>query len=108
MNDIFRPYLRQFVLVFFYDILIYSPSFVDHLVHLKLFLNLLVTDKFFAKFSRCEFAVTTVHYLGHIISDGVLTTNLEKIQAILNWPQPQSLLALRRFLGLSGFYCKFI
>lgn len=108
MNDLLRPYLRQFVLVFFDDILIYSPTFADHLIPLKLIMNLLVTNKFFAKFSKCEFAVSTVHYLGHIISDGVLTPDPEKIKAIVNWSQPRSLSALRGFLGLSGFYRKFI
>lgn len=86
MNDLLRPYLRQFVLVYFYDMLIYSPSFVDYLVRLRLILNLLVTDKFFAKFSKCSFAVTTVNYLGHLISDGMMTPDPDKIQAIINWP----------------------
>lgn len=94
MNDLLRPYLRSFVLVFFDDILIYSPSYNDHLIHLKLILELLVTNKFFAKFSKCEFAVKTVQYLGHVISDGVLSPNQEKIQAILDWPQPRSLSTL--------------
>lgn len=108
MNDLLRPYLRKFVLVFFDDILIYSTSFADHLVHLRLILNLLVTNKFYAKFSKCDFAVTTVHYLGHLISEGVMTPDPDKIQAINEWPQPRSLSALRGFLGLSGFYRKFI
>lgn len=108
MNDLLRPYLRKFVLVFFDDILINSPSFTDHLVHLKLILELLVTNKFFAKFSKCDFTVTTVHYLGHLISDGLMTPDPAKIKAILDWPQPRSLSALRGFLGLSGFYRKFI
>lgn len=108
MNDLLRPYLRNFVLVFFDDILIYSPSYEDHLHHLKLILDLLVTNKFFAKFSKCEFAVTTVHYLGHIILEEVLSPNPDKTQAILNWQQPRCLSTLRGFLGLTGFYQKFI
>lgn len=84
MNDLLRPYLRNFVLVFFYDILIYSPSFSDHLVHLRLILNLLVTNKFFAKFSKCIFAVKSVSYLGHIILDGAMTPDPDKIQAIVD------------------------
>lgn len=94
--------------MFFDDILIYSSSFAYHLIHLKLILKLLVTNKFFAKFSKCDFAVPTVHYLGHIISDGVMAPDPEKIQAILDWPEPRSLSQLRGFLGLSGFYRKFI
>lgn len=108
MNDLLRPYLRKFVLVFFDDILIYNPSFEEHLIHLELILELLITNNFFAKFSKCDFAVTMVHYLGHLISEGVMQPDPEKIQAILNWPQPRSLSMLRGFLGLPGFYRKFI
>lgn len=108
MNDLLRPYLRNFVLVFFDDILIYSSSFSDHLVHLRLILNLLVTNKFFAKFSKCIFAVKSVSYLGHIISAGAMTPDPDKIQAIVDWPEPRTLTSLRGFLGLACFYRKFI
>ena len=67
-----------------------------------------MTNKFFAKFSKCAFGVTTVHYLGHLISDGVIEPDPDKIKAIVEWPQPHSLLVLRGFLGLSSFYRKFI
>jgi len=108
MNDLLRPFLRWFVLVVFYDILIYSPTLQDHLTHLDIILKLLQTQLFFAKLSKCSFATSTVSYLGHIISPAGVTPDPEKIKAIIDWPQPQSLTALRAFLGLIGFYRKFI
>nr|KYP63469.1 GPI ethanolamine phosphate transferase 1 [Cajanus cajan] len=68
MNDLFRPHLRKFVLVFFDDILVYSSNINNHLIHLKLVLELLTTNKFFAKYSKCVFAEPTIAYLGHLIS----------------------------------------
>ena len=67
MNDLFRPYLRQFVLVFFDDILVYSKSWEDHLTHLQIFLQILSTNSLFAKESKCRFGVSQVDYLGHVI-----------------------------------------
>jgi hypothetical protein len=108
MNDLLRPYLRQFVLVFFDDILIYSRCLTDHLHHLRLILELLSTNKFFAKFSKCASAVEKVDYLGHVISSNGVTPDPDKIQAILDWPVPRSLTTLRGFLGLTGFYRRFV
>ncbi|XP_058757747.1 uncharacterized protein LOC131631003 [Vicia villosa] len=108
MNDLLRPYLRRFVLVFFDDILIYSSSIADHVIHLKTVLELLLTNQFFAKLSKCVFAVPKVDYLGHIISSAGVTPDPEKIKAILEWPRPRSLTALRGFLGLTGFYRRFV
>ncbi|XP_019450597.1 PREDICTED: uncharacterized protein LOC109352871 [Lupinus angustifolius] len=106
MNDLLRPHLRRFVLVD--DILIYSSNLHDHLVHLGIILDLLVTNQFYAKLSKCQFGVSTVGYLGHIISAGVVKPDPDKIQAMLEWPQPRSLTTLRGFLGLTGFYRKFV
>lgn len=98
MNDLLRPYLKKFILVFFfYNILIYNTSIADHLTHLRLILNLLVANKFFAMFSKCTFAVTIVHYLGHLISDDVVKLDPEKVKAIVDWPQPRSLSTLCGF-----------
>ncbi|PNX92586.1 Ty3/gypsy retrotransposon protein, partial [Trifolium pratense] len=108
MNDLFRPYLRRFVLVFFDDILIYSRCYSDHLLHLKLTLDLLASNTFVAKLSKCVFAVNKVDYLGHVISVDGVTPDPDKIQAILDWPAPRSLTALRGFLGLTGFYRRFV
>ncbi|XP_058733853.1 uncharacterized protein LOC131605523 [Vicia villosa] len=108
MNDLLRPYLRRFVLVFFDDILIYSNSYSDHLLHLTLILDLLASNKFVAKLSKCVFAVPKVDYLGHVISLSGVTPDPDKIQAIVDWPQPRSLTQLRGFLGLTGFYRRFV
>jgi len=85
MNDLLRPFLRWFVLVVFYDILIYSPTLQDHLTHLDIILKLLQTQLFFAKLSKCSFATSTVSYLGHIISPAGVTPDPEKIKAIIDW-----------------------
>jgi hypothetical protein len=108
MNDLFRPYLRRFVLVFFDDILVYSRCLTDHLLHLKLVLELLAANQFMAKLSKCVFAVDKVDYLGHVISFNGVSPDPEKIQAILDWPVPRSLTAVRGFLGLTGFYRRFV
>ncbi|XP_058788145.1 uncharacterized protein LOC131662390 [Vicia villosa] len=108
MNDLLRPYLRRFVLVFFDDILIYSSSLSDHVTHLQLILDLLSTNQFFAKLSKCVFAVPSVDYLGHIISSHGVTPDPSIIQAVLDWPKPRSLTTLRGFLGLTGFYRRFV
>ncbi|KAL0405380.1 UNVERIFIED_CONTAM: Retrovirus-related Pol polyprotein from transposon.6 [Sesamum latifolium] len=108
MNDLLRPYLRRFVIVFFDDILIYSKSWSSHLEHLRLILQLLFTHQFFAKLSKCQFGVFSVAYLGHIVSAEGIRPDPEKLQAGTNWPTPSSLTALRAFLGLIGFYRKFV
>nr|KYP68328.1 Retrotransposable element Tf2 [Cajanus cajan] len=108
MNDLLRPHLRKFVLVFFDDILIYSSSVTDHLIHVDLILQLLAHHSYFAKLSKCSFAVSSIHYLGHIISAQGVQPDPSKVQAILDWPPPRNLTALRGFLGLTGFYRRFI
>ncbi|XP_058752398.1 uncharacterized protein LOC131625563 [Vicia villosa] len=108
MNDLLRPHLRKFVLVFFDDILIYSSNFSDHLAHLQIIFELLMSNFYVVKLSKCVFAVSKVHYLGHVISRGTVEPDAEKIKAILDWPQPRSLTTLRGFLGLTGFYHRFV
>ncbi|XP_019430642.1 PREDICTED: uncharacterized protein LOC109337980 [Lupinus angustifolius] len=108
MNNLLRPYLIKFVLVFFDDILIYSCSLQDHLKHLHIVLELLSSNQFYGKSSKCIFGVDSVSYSGHIIANSGVQPDPEKIQAVVNWPQPRSLTALRGFLGLTGFYRKFV
>ena len=108
MNDIFRPYLRKFILVFFEDILIYSRSLNDHLGHLRTVLGLLITNHLFAKLSKCCFGVAQVNYLGHVISSGSVAVETAKVQAVLSWPTPTNAKGVRGFLGLAGYYRKFI
>ena len=108
MNDIFRPLLRKTVIVFFDDILVYSNSEELHLTHLAQVFDILSQHQFFLKLPKCSFGQGEVSYLGHIVSQGSVAPDPAKIQAIVDWPLPKNLKGLRGFLGLSGFYRKFI
>eukprot|EP00253_Pinus_taeda_P012319 PITA_12319 len=108
MNHLLKPYLRKFVLVFFDDILIYSRTRATHLQHVDLLLQLLRKHKLFVKMSKCYFGMEEVDYLGHIVGREGVRVDPKKIQAIQDWPQPKTLKSLRGFLGLIGYYHKFI
>lgn len=96
------------MLVFFDDILIYSKSYEEHLVHLKLVFELLMKDQWFIKLSKCSFAQRQIKYLGHVISEQGVGTDPDKVSAIAQWPRPTSIKELRSFLGLAGYYRKFM
>jgi len=108
MNQVFKPYLRKFVLVFFDDILIYSSSLAKHLEHLEITLGVLRQHKLCAKRSKCSFGVKQVEYLGHVISLQGVSTDPAKIQAVKDWPAPTTVKQLRGFLGLTGYYRRFV
>jgi len=108
MNDLLRPHLRHIVLVFFYDIFIYSNFMQEHIHHLTLIIQLLVTHKFFVKESKCVFATSRVSYLGHLLEDGTVAPDPDKIKVIILLPKPTSFTTLCAFLGTTGFYQKFI
>jgi hypothetical protein len=108
MNEIFRPYLRKFILVFFDDILVYNANFNDHLIHLKTTLEVLRTHHMFAKKSKCRFGCSEIEYLGHLISAERVKVDGKKLIAMVEWSKPKSLKALKGFLGLTGYYRKFI
>lgn len=91
MNEIFRPHLRKFVLVFFDDFLVYSPDQETRIQHLQLTLELMKKHQFFAKLSRCRFGLTEVEYLGHLISGRGVQADPKKIKNILIWPIPTAL-----------------
>ncbi|RVW35013.1 Retrovirus-related Pol polyprotein from transposon 17.6 [Vitis vinifera] len=108
MNSIFRPYLLKFVLVFFYDILIYSPNSNMHLEHVKQAFEILRQHQFFVKISKCAFGQQELEYLGHIVTPQGVQVDQGKIKAMLNWPRPTNISELHGFLGLTGYYRKFV
>lgn len=108
MNELFRPYLRKFVLVFFDDILIYSKTWRENLQHLDKIVTLLEDHQFYAKKSKCTFGKEEVEYLGHLISHEGVKVDPSKIKAIREWNKPVNISKLRGFLGLTGYYRRFI
>ncbi|XP_028186557.1 uncharacterized protein LOC114373245 [Glycine soja] len=108
MNDTFKPFLRKHVAVFFDDILVYSADLATHVSHLDSVLDTLSARQFLLRRTKCLFAQTQLNYLGHVISFDGIAPDPEKISAMLAWPVPTSPTALHGFLGLTGFYRKFI
>ncbi|KAD5317282.1 hypothetical protein E3N88_17228 [Mikania micrantha] len=108
MNRICKPYLDKFIIVFIDDILIYSKTPEDHAIHLRTLLELLRQEKLYAKFSKCEFWLTEVQFLGHVINAQGIQVDPSKIEAITKWENPKSPTEVRSFLGLAGYYRRFI
>ena len=108
MNAVFKPLLKKCVLVFFDDILVYSRSREDHWQHLSEVFSLMTQHSLYVKESKCSFVTTRVEYLGHFISGKGVETDPKKIVVINSWPVPASIKELRSFLGLAGYYRKFI
>jgi hypothetical protein len=108
MNHVFHPFLHHFVLVFFDDILIYSKTWTTHLSHVDQVLHLLSQHQIFLKQSKCAFGASEVEYLGHIFNKDGVRVDPKKIEAMQYWPLPKTLKSLRGFLGLMGYYHKFV
>jgi hypothetical protein len=108
MNDVFRPLLDKCVVVFLDDILVFSKSYEEHAQHLRAVFDVLRQHKLYAKLSKCEFGRKEVEFLGHMVSaDGIRPLH-DKVAAVKDWPRPENLSELRSFLGLTGYYRRFI
>ncbi|XP_061342052.1 uncharacterized protein LOC133288340 [Gastrolobium bilobum] len=108
MNHLFKPYLRQFIIVFFDDILVFSKTMEEHAVHLDVALGCLRMHKFFVKLSKCSIGANSIEYLGHIVSNQGVEADPKKIKAMVDWPLPCNVKQLRGFLGLTGYYRRFV
>ncbi|XP_057857449.2 uncharacterized protein LOC131066653 [Cryptomeria japonica] len=105
---VLQKQLRNFMLIFFDDIPIYKRTWEEHLKHVEEVLSILESESMFAKESKCEYGMKELLYLGHIISADGVKVDLEKIKAIVDWPPPENLTHLKGFLGLCGFYRRFV
>ena len=108
MNNVMHKYLDKFVVVFIDDILIYSKSEEEHREHLKIVLQELREHQLFAKFSKFDFFKDKIQYLGHVVTEERISIDLEKIKAIKYWPVPKDIIGVRSFMGITGYYRRFI
>ncbi|WVZ78304.1 hypothetical protein U9M48_026040 [Paspalum notatum var. saurae] len=108
MNSVFMNELDKFVVVFIDDILIYSKNEKEHEEHLRIVLTRLREHKLYAKFSKCAFWLKEVGFLGHVLSEKGVAVDPSKVKDVLNWKQPETVTEIRSFLGLAGYYRRFI
>eukprot|EP00253_Pinus_taeda_P018429 PITA_18429 len=108
MNSVFHRFLDKFVLIFIDDILIYSRSQEEHEEHLRMVLQTLREHQLYAKFSKCDFFIEEIQYLGHVITKEGIAVDPEKIKTIMEWPIPKDVADIRSFMGLAGYYRRFV
>ena len=108
MNDTLMPYLDKFVIVYLDDICVYSKTPEEHLDHLRKVLTLLRQEKLIGKLTKCEFGISSMEFLGHVVSDQGISTDPEKVKSVQDWPTPQNATDVMRFLGLANFYRRFV
>ncbi|KAI3778829.1 hypothetical protein L2E82_08214 [Cichorium intybus] len=108
MNRVCKPFLDRFVIVFIDDILIYSKNKEEHASHLRLVLETLKREQLYAKFSKCEFWMREVQFLGHVVSIQGIKVDPAKVEAVMKWEPPKTPTEVRSFLGLAGYYKRFI
>ncbi|KAL0540359.1 hypothetical protein IC582_024596 [Cucumis melo] len=108
MNKVFKDFLDTFVIVFIDDILIYSKTEAEHEEHLHQVLETLRANKLYAKFSKCDFWLKKVSFLGHVVSSEGVSVDPANIEAITSWPRPSTVSEIRSFLGLAGYYRRFV
>jgi hypothetical protein len=108
MNQFLQPLIGVCVVVYFDDILIYSKTLEDHVMHLRRVFELLREKKLYANLKKCSFCVNSVTFLGYIVSDEGISMDEEKIRAIMEWPIPKTMGEVRSFHGLATFYRRFV
>ena len=108
MHSIFREQLDDFIVIFLDDILVYNKDLEAHVTHVRKTLEILRQNQLYAKVSKCAFFQSSVEYLGHIVSAEGLAMDLAKIQATQDWKAPTLVAEIRSFLGLAGYYRRFI
>ena len=108
MHRVFRPYLDQFFIVFIDDILIYSRKHEEHERHLIMVLQTLREHKLYAKMSKCEFWMKEVKFLGHVVSEQGVVVDPAKIEVVMKWESSKNVTEVRSFLGLAGYYWRFV
>ena len=108
MNRVFHPYLDKFVVVFIDDVLIGSKLREEHAKHLHTVLSTLADHKLYAKLKKCDFWMEKVHFLGHIISEEGISVDPAKVATVVEWPRPTNITEVRSFLGMAGYYRRFV
>jgi len=108
MHRVFEPLLDVCVVIFIDDILVYSPDYNAHAEHLRTILTILRDHQLYAKFTKCEFWLERISFLGHVVSKEGISVDPAKVEAILSWQPPRNVSEIRSFLGLVGYYCRFI
>jgi hypothetical protein len=108
MNMVFMEYLDKFIVVFIEDILIYSKNDSEHEEHLRMVLQKLRDNQLYAEFTKCDFWLDEVHFLGHIITKGGIVLDTAKVIAIMDWKTPSTVSEIWSFLGLAGYYRRFM
>jgi hypothetical protein len=108
MNSVFMPKLDKFMVVFIDDILVYSQNEEEHAEHLRVVLTRLRDKQLYAKFSKCEFWLQKVPFLGHVLSGEGISIDPTKVQEVMDWKAPTTVFEVQRFLGLAGYYRRFI
>ena len=108
MNRVFRPYVDQFVVVFIDDILVYSKDAQEHEHHMRIVMEMLRENKLYDKLSKCDFCLKEVSFLGHIVLAKGIRVDPIKIEVVVNWKPPRNVTEVRSFLGLAGYYRRFV
>jgi hypothetical protein len=108
MNRVFQPYLDKFVVIFIDDILVYSKSYAEHEQHLGQTLQILMSRQLYAKLDKYDFWLKEVTFLGHVVSSKGIFMNPQKVEVVVRWERPTTVTEIRSFLGLAGYYRRFI